>query len=233
MANTNPETLQDLQDEINTLVSNDNDTPAEGDDEWLTRLNLIWTVIRTWGNSKDILWEELWTTYSSGVTTITGSSVSLSDLTDFRFTGKNAKLRVTVNGSTNRIKIVKASQADKYDGQSVCYITGNQKAGFTLVFCFDPVAGDGVYGGTFEFDYYKFPFKPEAAADKVEMRDPNYIVWRVAAMKSLLESQNNKYSVYDGEATDCMDNMVIMNDLGGDGRMEDDDANDYGAVLGE
>lgn len=54
MANTNPETLQDLQDEINTLVSNDNDTPEEGDDEWVTRNNLIWTAIRTWGNTKDV-----------------------------------------------------------------------------------------------------------------------------------------------------------------------------------
>lgn len=109
---------------------------------------------------------------------------------------------------------------------------GNQKAGFTLRLCFTPVAGDGVYGATFEFDYYKFPFKPEAAADKVEMADPNYIVYKVAATKALLESQNNKYSVFDGEATDCMENMAIMNDLAGDGHMEDDD-NDNGAVLGE
>lgn len=231
MANTNPETLQDLQDEINTLVSNDNDTPEEGDDEWETRNNLIWTAIRTWGNTKDVFWEELWTTFTS-VGTITTASTSLSTLTDFRLTAAKAKLRVTVNGSTVYIPLIKPSQAARYDGERRAYVNGNQKAGFTLRLTFTPVAGDGVYGGTFAFDYYKFPFKPAVAADKVEMADPNYIVYKVAATKALLESQNNKYSVFDGEATDCMDNMQIMNDLRGDGRMDDDD-NDNGAILGE
>lgn len=232
MANTNPETLQDLQDEINTLVANDADTPEEGDDEWETRLNLIWTVIRTWGTTKDVLWEQLWTTFSSGVATITTATTSLSTLLDFRFTAKNARLRVTTAaGGTQEILLIKPSQAAIYSGQRAAYINGNQKAGFNLRLTFTPAPGDGIYGGTFEFDYYKFPFKPEAAADKVEMSDPNYIVWKVASIKALLESQNNKYSVYDGEATDCMDNMLIMNDLGDDMVENTDSLN--GAVLGE
>jgi hypothetical protein len=230
MANTDPETLQDIQDAINTLVSNDNDTPTEGDDEWGTRLNLINIAIRKWGTSKDVFWEELWTTYSGGAVTISGATAyTLADLADFRFPGKY--LRILVNGQTRKVRLVKASKAQNYTGHRYAYITGNQKTGFTLNLCFTPLAGDGLFGGTFAFDYYKFPYKLAAAADKAEMSDANFIVHDVAATKSLLESQNNKYSVFDGIATDSMDNMVIMNDLT-DEMVENSDALN-GAVLGE
>ncbi len=236
MANVDPQTIEDIQDAINTLVANDSDTPEEGDEEWTTRLNLIWTVIRTWGTTKDVFFAELWKTYSSSPTTISAATTySLSGVTDYRFPGN--KLRVTLNGEIKRINIVKTKDVEKYEeaGAQVAYITGNQKDGFVLNLTQVPTAGDGIYGGTFAFDYYKFPYKPTANSDKVEMSDPNFIVWKVAGIKSLLEGQRNKFSVYDDEAADCMDNMVIMNDLtpdqGGD-NVENTDALN-GAVLGE
>jgi hypothetical protein len=236
MANTNPETLQDLMDEINTNVSNDSDTPtsANDSDEWNTRLNLIYTAIRLWGNSKDVFWNELWKTYIS-VTTLSGTTTYvLSDLTDYRLLPPKALLRITLNGSTGYVRLIKPQEAQAYvnSGNKAAYITGSQKAGFTLNLTWTPAAGDGTFGGTFAFDYYKFPFKPTATTDKLEMSDPNYIVFYVSAMKALLESQNNKYAVFDAQAEDCMDNMVIMNDLSGDGLVENTDALDS-AVIGE
>lgn len=224
-----PDTLQELQDSINVLVANDNDTPETDDDEWATRTRLIGVAVQNWGTSKDILWEELWATYSSGENVITAATAyPLTTLTDYRFPGK--WIRILVGNQTIRVRLIKPSRADAYQGHRVAYITGSQKAGYTLNLCWNPVDGDGTYGGTFQIDYYKFPTKPAAAADKVEMSDPNYIVYWVAAQKALLEGQRNKFSVYDGMATDCMDNMVIMNDVDND--MQDIDAAN-GAVIGE
>lgn len=230
MANVDPQTLQEIQDAVNTLVANDADTPGTTDEEWDTRLNLIHTAIRNWGTTQDVFWNELWKTYThpdlvSGVATYT-----LSTLTDLRFPGK--KIHLTLSGQETDIPLISPGDADNYEdaGQKAAYITGNQNDGFTLRLTWTPVAGDGTYGATITFDYYKYPFKPTSAAHKVEMSDANYIVFWVAAQKSLLESQNNKYSVFDGQATEALDNMRIMNDL--NGPVENTDALN-GAVLGE
>lgn len=230
MANVDPQTIQEIQDSINTLVSNDSDTPDTDDEEWDTRLNLIWVAIRNWGTTQDVLWNELWKTYTHGSTLDGNNSYSLSGLTDYRFPGR--KLYLTLSGVETDIPFIKPNQADDYQdaGIKAAYITGNQNDGFTLRLTWTPVAGDGTYGATPSFDYYKYPFKPTDAAHKVEMSDPNYIVFWVAGQKSLLESQNNKYAVFDGQATECLDNMRIMND--DDGQVENTDAL-HGAVLGE
>lgn len=236
MANVEPQTIEEIMSSINTLVSNDDDPPEDGDEEWRTRLNLIWLAIRNWGTSKDVFFDELWKTYDSGATTLSGvDSYVLADLLDYRFAG--GYLRLTLNGETSRVKIIETHQADKYveAGEKAAYITGNQNDGVTLNLTWTPAAGDGTFGATFALDYYKYPFKPELAADKVEMSDPNYIVYWVAGQKSLLESQKNKFVTYDDMATDCMDNMVIMNDLTPDQHgdlVENADAL-HGAVLGE
>lgn len=236
MASTDPQTLQDLQDQINTLVSNDSDTPAStGDDEWTTRLNLIYAAIRLWGTSKDVLWNELWTTFTVVSTLSAATTYLMSTLLDFRFPG--GYLRLTLNGATTYIPIIQAEQAQNYiaGGTRAAYFTGSQQTGFTLNLTWTPTAGDGTFGATAKFDYYKFPFKPTATTDKVEMSDPNFIVFWVAAQKALLESQNNKYAVYDSQATECLDNMQIMNDLLPDyqsNQVENTDAQ-HGAILGE
>lgn len=235
MANTDPVTLQDLMDQINTLVSNDSDTPTADDDadEWQARLNLIYMAIRLWGTTQDVLWNELWATYTG--TTLSGTTTySLSSLTDFRFAG--GSLRLSLNSVTSYIPIIKSEQAQAYivAGHKAAYFTGSNKAGWTLNLTWTPTSGDGTYGATFLFDYYKFPFEPSDTTDKVEMSDPNFIIFWVASQKALLESQNNKYGVYDAQATECLDNMRVMNDLLPDfqnNTVEDTDALN-GAILG-
>lgn len=236
MANVEPLTLQDLMDQINTLVSNDSDTPtAAADlDEWTARLNLIYAAIRLWGTTQDILWNELWATYTHGATLLASLTTVLT-ITDYRWPG--GYLRLTLSGNVNYIPIIKAENAQSWiqEGRQAAYITGSQQAGFTLNLTVLPSAANGLLGATIAFDYYKFPFKPTAVGDKVEMSDPNFIVFWVAAQKALLESQNNKYSVFDAQATESMDNMRIMNDLLPDyqnNQVENTDALN-GAVIGE
>jgi hypothetical protein len=233
MATNLPYDLQALQDRINTLVNNDNDTPADGDDEWLTRLNLIYQAIGNW-EAQDVLWNELWTTYTHG-STLSAATTYVITATDFRFPG--GYIRLTLNGATSYIPIIKPSQAQSNIDVSrqAAYFTGNNNAGWTLNLTWTPASGDGTFGATLAFDYYKYAFKPATAAQKPEMSDPNYIVYWVAGQQNLLEGNNNQYSVYDAQSLECLDNMRIMNDLlpdYQDNRVEDVDAL-HGAVLGE
>lgn len=234
MANNQPYDLQALQDRINTLVSNDSDTPDTDDEEWDTRLNLIYQAIGIW-EDQDVLWNELWKTYTHGSTLSGTTTYALSSLTDFRFIG--GYLRLTLSGVTSYVPIIKPSQARSYidAGIKAAYITGNDNAGYTLNLTWTPTSGDGTYGATAAFDYYKRALKPTATTDEVEMSSPGFIIFWVAAQKSLLESQNNKYSVFDGQATEILDNMRTMNDLlpdYQDNTVENTDALN-GAVLGE
>lgn len=236
MANNQPYDLQALMDRINTLVSNDSDTPtsSEDSDEWNTRLNLIYTAIGVW-EDQDVLWNELWKTYTHGSTLSGTTTYSLSSLTDYRFAG--GYLRLTLNGQTSYIPFIKPHQARTYTdgGKQAAYITGNDNAGYTLNLTWTPTSGDGTFGATAAFDYYKRALKPTATTDEVEMSSPDFIIFWVASQKALLESQNNKYGVFDAQATEVLDNMRILNDLlpdYQDNTVEDTDAL-HGAVLGE
>jgi hypothetical protein len=240
MANTDPASLQDLMDAINTNVSNDSSTPTKTDDsdEWGARLNLIYMAIRIWGTTQDVLWNELWATYTL-VATLSGTTTYvMTTLTDFRFPG--GYLRLTLNGGTAYIPIIKSENAQSWiqAGKRAAYFTGSAQAGWTLNLTWTPASGDGTFGATVKFDYYKFPYKPpgtDPANEKIEMSDPNFVIFWVSAQKALLESQNNKFSVYDAQAEECLDNMRIMNDLLPDyqsNQVEDTDALN-GAIMGE
>jgi hypothetical protein len=227
-------------DQINTLVSNDSDTPTSSSDsdEWTARLNLIYAAIRLWGTTQDVLWNELWATYTHGSTITASTTISLSALTDFRFPG--GFIRMTLNGATTYVPIIKAEHAQTYrlSGQKAAYFTGSSQAGWTLNLTWTPTSGDGTFGATMVFDYYKYPYKPPGTSpstEKLEMSDPNFVVFWVAGQKSLLEGSNNKYQIYDAQATESLDNMRVMNDLlpdYQDNRVEDTDVLN-GAVLGE
>lgn len=233
MATNLPYTLQDLQDRINTLVSNDNDTPTNGDDEWNTRLNLIYQSIGKW-ESADVDWNELWTSYTHGSVVAAGDRDYVLTLTDLRRPGGWVKL--TLNGVDTLIQVIKPGESQKYSNARVCWFTGNNVAGWTLNLGWTPTTGDNTVGATISFPYYKYAEKPDAVGEKVEMSDPNFIVYDVAAVKSLMESKNNLYSVYNTEAQICMDRMRVMNELNPqyqDNTIEDVDAITFGGVIGE
>lgn len=236
MANNQPYDLQDLMDRINTLVSNDSDTPtsSEDADEWQARLNLIYQAIGVW-EDQDVLWNELWKTYTHGSTLSGTTTYALSSLTDFRFAG--GYLRLTLNGVTSYVPFIKPHQARTYidAGKQAAYITGDDNEGYTLNLTWTPTAGDGTFGATVAMDYYKRATIPTATTDEVEMSSPGFIIFWVAAQKALLEGQRNKYSVYDAQAVEVLDNMRTMNDLlpdYQDNTVENTDAL-HGAVLGE
>lgn len=228
-----PYDLDDLQARINTLVSNDNDTPTEGDDEWNTRLNLIYQAIGKWEHASSD-WDELWTSHTHGSVVANGTTTySLSSLTDLKRPG--GWLKLTLSGVETLIEIVSPEQSQKYKNAKVVWFTGNNYAGWTLNLGWTPTTGDDTVGATISFPYYKYAFKPATGTDNVEMSDPNFIVYDVAATKSLMESKNNLWSVYNTEALNSMDRMMAMNEINPvyqNNMIEDLDAIN-GAVIGD
>lgn len=229
-------TLQQIQDRINTLINDDNDTPATTDDEWETRLNLINQAIDEWSFS-DVLWDELWTTYTHG-STVTSATTYAITATDIRFLGGQA--RFILSSQTTYIPIISPEEYQGYAGEArVCYITGNPSAGWTLNLGWTPVDGDGTYGATIKLDYYKYATTfttASATTVEPEMSDPNFIIYDVAANKALLDSNNNMYSVFSAKAQNCMSNMRITNDIKppiNRDVVEDADATVFSSIIGE
>jgi hypothetical protein len=213
-------------------VSNDADSPISGDDEWNTRLNLIYQSIGKWElNSPD--WRELWKTYTHASTVANADVDYTLTLTDMKRPG--GWLKLTLDGVESLIEVVSPEQSQKYDNARVVWFTGNNYAGWTLNLGWTPTAGDGTIGATISFPYYKYAFVPALTTDEVEMSDPNFIIYDVAATKSLMESKNNLWSVYNTEAQNCMDRMMAMNELNPpyqNNTIEDLDAIN-GSVMGE
>lgn len=235
MAATNlPYTLQDCQHRINALVENDNDTPATTDDEWATRLYLIYQAIGNW-EGQDVQWRELWKTYTHA------STVAASD-TDYTIANTDFKMppggfvRLTLT-NTSYIPVISPEEYQSYGGEAkVCWFTGNNIDGWVLNLGWTPVAGDGTVGATIKFDYYKMANRPTGVSEKFEMSDPNYIIYWVSAQKALLESQNNKFSAYNTMAQDCMDRMRVANELHAnyqDNQLQDIDAISLGSNMGD
>jgi hypothetical protein len=223
-------------DTINSLVSNDSDTPLSTDDEWAVRLNLINIAIDKWSMG-DVFWDELWTTYTHASTVSAARTYTIT-ATDLRFLG--GSLQLTLDGATSYVQIISPEEYETYAGEArVAYITGNVSAGWTLNLGWTPVAGDGTFGATISFNYYKYATKFTSSSnttDEPEMSDPNYIIYDVAATKSLLESKNNQFSIFSTEAGKSLDNMRIINDIkpsNNSDRMEDSDATVYSSVIGE
>lgn len=203
--------LSDLQARINVLVNNDSDTPTSTDDEWTIRLSLINQAIGKW-ETQDTLWDELWTTYTHDSTVAAGDDDYTITATNLRFPGGFVKF--TLNGGTYWIEVISPEQFQTYsESARVVYFTGNNKDGWVLNLGWTPVEGDGTVGATITFPYYKTATRLSATTDKSEIPDPNFIVYDVAATKSLLESKNNQFGVFSAEALNCLSQMRVMNEL--------------------
>lgn len=236
MSSNIPYTLQDLQNRINTLVNNDSDTPTTTDDEWTIRLNLINQSIGKWETS-DVFWDELWTTYTHAATISVATTYTLT-MTDLRYLG--GQVRLILSGQTTYIPVISPEEYQGYQGEArVAYITGNVSAGWTLNLGWTPAVGDGTYGSTIKLDYFKYATRFTSSSlttDKPEMTDPNYIIYDVAAVKSLLESKNNQFSIFSTEAQKALDNMRLINDMkpyNNSDSVKDGDAIVFGSILGE
>lgn len=202
--------VQDLMDEIYVAVDNDPTNSTNQDDEWTARLRLINMAIKSW-ESEDVYWNELWSTYTHGSTVTTATTYTIS-ATDYRYAGSFMKF--SLNGSDTYLEIVEPEAGYKYaqSGSKAVYITGNPSSGWTINLTFTPASGDGFYGATMSFNYYKSATRMSTTtSDKPEMSDPSYIVNYVAYRKNLYNGRSNVAADYQAAAQLCLDNMKARN----------------------
>ena len=206
---TVPMTVQDLMDEIYVAVDNDPTNSTTQDDEWTSRLRLINMGIKAW-EREDVLWNELWSSYTHSATVSTATTYTIS-ATDYRFAGSYMKF--TLNGADTYLEIIKPEEGFKYVqiGSKAVYITGNPSVGWTINLTWTPASGDGFYGATMSFNYYKSASRMAVTTDTPEMSDPSYLVNFVAYRKNLYNGRSNVAQDYLTSSQDCMDDMKMRN----------------------
>lgn len=227
--------VQDILDQVYVNVDDDPTSSTTADDEQTARIRLINSAIRAWGR-QDVLWKELWTLYThgSGLTNTTTYPIAATD-----YLQPGSLLYLTdSNGNQSFIDIIKPEQAIKYVQQgprNAAFITGNPSTGWTLNLTWTPSVGDQYYGLIPSFYYYKSPATVSATTDKPEMSDPSYCVWYVTAQKQLFNNRTDMAEDAMSQATECMDNMRIRNEMVAnyqDNTIEDVDLFRYNDSLG-
>lgn len=226
-------TLQDILDEIYVAVDNDPTNSTTADDEQTSRIRLCNMAIKAW-EGEDVLWNELWTPYTHASTVSAATTYTIS-ATDYRFAGSYMKF--SLNGADVYLEIVLPEEAFKYalTGSKAVYITGNPSAGWTINLTWTPADGDGFFGATMSFNYYKSATRLATTSDTPEMSDPSYIVDFVSYRKNLYNGRGNVAQDYLASATNKLDNMKVRNAMRvqyGSGEIADLDLIRNNAALG-
>lgn len=163
---------------VHRITEGDVDYPTSTDDDYTLIKDLSNDYLHLWESEEGTLWNELWGEASFASTGATSYSLS-SSVSDMRYPGGYVYLDPG-EGATLYWKVIKPEEAQlKQDNSEYwCYFTGNQFAGFTLVF------NPNIYpssGGTIKFPYYKKVTELSTGASKVPMSDPYYVVHGVAS----------------------------------------------------
>ena len=227
-------TLQQIQDNLHSLLENDSDTPESGDDTWDVRTRLSNQAIYQWENEREVLWKELWAT-ESGNDTVTASDTTYDAPADFKMPG--GYIRFTDDDDkVTKLPIVSVEDVQTYDGEEkVCYFTGNPKDGYVLNLGWTPDSTDELTGTAISYDYYKTADQLSATSDEVEMSDPMFVVFWVAAHQAQAEGDFNSYSTFFAQSQEALRRMRIANETGTNHQndlLEDEEWVQDGAAIG-
>ena len=229
MASLSPTSVQDLMDMIYVAVDNDPTSSTDStQDEYVARLRLCNMAISTW-ESQDVIWRELWTTYTHPTPVVVTAQTYTLTITDYRgYDGSFLMFTDPVSNNIAVIDIIKVNQVQPavLSGARKAYITGNPRTGFIINFTFPLIAGDQLIGRTMSLQYYKSATKITVATDIIEMSDPFFIVNWVSGKKNLFNGRTDIASDYFDGADDCMRKMRIRNEYTepfADNRMPDVD----------
>ncbi len=205
---TQPYNLSIIQDQVQAILEGDPDTPTSGD-EFNVRTTLSNSSILTWESERDVEWQELWTTNSTGGTIADGTTEYAAPA---GFKKAGGFVRFVLLGVTTDIPVISPDQAQIFeDDTQVCYFIGNPQDGYTLTLNWTPATGDGQVGSTIQYDYYKFADTLATSTDMPEMSDPMYIVYKVCSTIFGQRSNFNMYTVYETMAQNSLAQMKLAN----------------------
>lgn len=191
------------------LLEKDSDVWATTDDEYATARGLLNVGVRRWEHYDNTTWRELWTTLddaSDGTKTTTADTYDYSCPSDFRRPG--SYVRIAGSTSSNYYRVLPLEEVQKHwnNSDQWCYFTGNPADGYTLHF--NPRL-TLTTGQTIKYEYYKAASTTSAASDTVDMSDPTYLSYFIAAHMS--ESTDNVDNVFFTISEGLLDQMKIKN----------------------
>jgi hypothetical protein len=167
------------------LLEKDSDVWATTDSEYSTARGFLNMGVGRWENYENTTWRELWTTLadaSSGQDTLSASTWTYDTPTNFVRAGGYVTTTAS-DGSVTFWKVIPPEEVGKYADSTgdFCYFNGNVSAGHNLNF--NPKTTPTA-GSTINYPYYKSATQSSATSTVLEMSDPNFLSYFIAAHMS-------------------------------------------------
>lgn len=230
MAQTQPFSYQNLINQIQLQTLNDPTPPAVGTQEYQTYAQLISSyAIPSWEGTRNVLWNELWND-EVAYTTITVGQPDIALPADFKFIG-GGYIRLTYTGSTSSQPKIRSFPVKKIEELELnplynlpeFYVYGNVQSGFFLKLGWIPQTGAAEIGATVGFRYYSYATTLVLGAsstsaianplDSPQMSDPLFIIYKVSALVSANNFNQQLYQIQEDKANDSLNAMVQANEM--------------------
>jgi hypothetical protein len=167
------------------LLEKDSDVWASTDSEYLTARGFLNMGVQRWSSYDNTTWRELWTdlnSASNGNKTVSSAVWTYDTPTDFVRPGGYVTTTDSAGGVTF-YKVLPNEEVGKYatSPDNWVYFKGNKHSGITLEF--NPLCTPTV-GGTINYPYYKSATQSSATSTVLELSDPNFLSYFIAAHMS-------------------------------------------------
>lgn len=198
------------------LLEKDSDPWATTDDEYSTARGFLNMGVVRWEHYLNTPWRELWIMNSSalsslgGDTTVSASTWTYDCPSDFIRPGGYV-VTTDTSGSSSLWRPVPVEKANDYIDSTahVCWFTGNNTTGFDLNFNPNTTL---TTGSSIDYPYYKRALRSSAASSVLELGDPNFLSYFIAAHMS--ESSDSVESNYFTVAEGLLQQMKTANNSG-------------------
>lgn len=171
--------------QVFSLLEKDSDTWEEADSEYLTARSFLNMGMNRWQNFENTTWRELWTdltSSSTGQKTVSASTWTYDTPTNFVRPGGYVTTTDS-DGGVTFWHVPPNEEVGKYANSTDnwAYFKGNKKDGFELQF--NPKSTPTT-GGTINYPYYKSATQSSNASTVLEIGDPNFLSYFIAAHMS-------------------------------------------------
>jgi hypothetical protein len=182
MATTAPQTELEIINNAYYILEQDNAGWDVESSEYLTARGLLQGAIGRWEFYDNVRWRELWGTLTDAPDGDKNTDSSTNDYlcpSDMRYPASWVR---TVGANNARVFWTVIAPEDIAgrinDTGNWCYFTGNISLGFTLHFNPNVTLTDN---DTIEYEYYRQADKTEAVTDTIDMQDPWFGAYFIAA----------------------------------------------------
>lgn len=198
------------------LLEKDSDPWATTDDEYSTARGFLNMGVVRWEHYLNTPWRELWIMNSSalsslgGDTTVSASTWTYDAPSDFIRPGGYVTTTAS-DGGVTWWRVVPVEKANDYANSTdkVCWFTGNNNLGVDLKFNPNTTL---TTGSSIDYPYYKRALQSSAASTVLELGDPNFLSYFIAAHMS--ESSESVEGNYFSISERLLDQMRTVNNSG-------------------